>query len=264
MAAGTHRAAVPKGIAPAICATLWLSFAGATPAAADEALIAVATNFAEAAAALRTEFERETGHTVVLTSGSTGKLYAQITQGAPFHALLSADQMTPERLEAEGHAAAGTRFTYAIGRLALWSADPQRIGADGRSALLRPELRFVAIANPDLAPYGIAARETLEALGLWQQMQPKIVMGQNIGQTHSMVATGAAEVGFVALSALQGPHRLPSGSRWDVPQELYTPIRQDAVLLAAGREHAAAQAFLAYLRSPLSRTAIEAFGYRVE
>ena len=253
-----------RGFARSLCAALWIALAGAAPAAADEALVAVAANFAEVAEALRTEFERNTGHTVILTSGSTGKLYAQIAQGAPFHALLSADQKTPARLEAEGHAVAGTRFTYAIGRLALWSADPQRIGADARAALTDPGLRFVAIANPALAPYGMAARETLEALGLWDALRPNIVMGENIGQAHAMVASGNAELGFVALSALMSRRAAAGGSRWEVPQDLFTPIRQDALLLTAGRGHPAAVAFLSLLRSQQARRVIGTYGYAVE
>lgn len=226
--------------------------------------MAVAANFAETAEALRPEFERETGHHLVLTTGSTGKLYAQIRQGAPFQALLSADAKTPARLEAEGLAVAGTRFTYAVGKLALWSADPGRIGPHGCSALLDPKLRFVAIANPELAPYGVAAREALQAMGLWNTIQPRIVMGQNIGQVHSMVASGSAEIGFVALSSLLSPRARAAGSRWEVPQRMFTPIRQDAVLLNPGRGHPATAAFLEHLRSPRSRTVIEAFGYAVE
>ncbi|HAW46886.1 MAG TPA: molybdate ABC transporter substrate-binding protein, partial [Roseovarius sp.] len=158
-------------------------------------------------------------------------------------------------------AVAGTDFTYAVGRLTLWSTDPDRIGADGRAALKDPDLRFVAIANPDLAPYGVAARETLQSLGLWEVLQPRIVMGQNIGQTNSMVATGAAELGFVALSAVLSPRTGTKGSRWDVPQELFAPIRQDAVLLRHGADNAAAQAFLDYLRTPGAAAVIERFGY---
>jgi molybdate transport system substrate-binding protein len=246
------------------CAAVWLCLSAPQPSAADEALVAVAANFAEAAEALRTEFERGSGHRLVLTTGSTGKLYAQITQGAPFQVLLSADAKTPARLETEGLAVAGTRFTYAVGKLALWSTDPGRIGPDGRSALLDPKLRFVAIANPELAPYGVAAREALQAMGLWDAVQSRIVMGQNIGQVHSMVASGGAEIGFVALSSLLSTRVRVAGSRWDVPQELFTPIRQDAVLLIPGRDHPGAVAFLEHLRSSRSRSLIETFGYAVE
>jgi molybdate transport system substrate-binding protein len=232
-------------------------------AAAESALVAVAANFAEAAEALVLPFREASGHDLQLTTGSTGKLYAQIVEGAPFDVMLSADAATPARLLDQGKAVEGTSFTYAVGKLALWSSDASRIGEDGRAALEDPALRFVALANPDLAPYGVAAREVLESLGLWDALQPKIVMGQNIGQTHSMVATGAAEVGFVALSAVMSPRATVEGSRWDVPQDLFTPIRQDAVLLVHGAENAAARAFLAFLRTPEAAAVIEGFGYAV-
>ena len=230
-------------------------------ALADSALVAVAANFAEAAQALEAEFRAATGHDLQMTTGSTGKLFAQIGQGAPFDLFLSADSATPTRLVADGKAVAGSQFTYAVGRLILWSADAGRIGADGRRALTDPALRFVAIANPDLAPYGVAARETLQALGLWDSLQPKIVMGQNIGQTHALVAAGAAELGFVALSAVSGPNLPMEGSRWDVPQDLHAPIRQDAVLLTHGADNIAARAFLDFLRTPRAAEMIARFGY---
>ncbi|OIP86406.1 MAG: molybdate ABC transporter substrate-binding protein [Rhodobacterales bacterium CG2_30_65_12] len=230
-------------------------------ARADTALAAVAANFAEAAEALAPLFHAATGHDLQITTGSTGKLYAQIGEGAPFDVFLSADAATPERLVAEGKAVQGSAFSYAVGRLTLWSANPARIGRDGRAALTDEGLRFVAIANPDLAPYGLAAREALQNLGVWQVLQSKIVMGQNIGQTNSMVASGAAELGFVALSAVLSPRVQQKGSRWDVPQEMFTPIRQDAVLLAHGADNPAARAFLAFLKGPDAVQVIEAFGY---
>lgn len=246
----------------AAATALWLS-AFPLQAMAETALVAVAANFAEAAEALAGPFRAASGHDVQLTTGSTGKLYAQIGEGAPFDVLLSADAATPARLIAEDNGVAESSFTYAIGKLTLWSSDPARIGADGRAALADPALRFVALANPDLAPYGVAAREALQSLGLWDALQPKIVMGQNIGQTHSMVATGAAEIGFVALSAVMSPRAPTEGSRWDVPQDLFTPIRQDAVLLNHGADNPAAQAFLDFLRTPEAVVVIEGFGYAV-
>jgi molybdate transport system substrate-binding protein len=156
---------------------------------------------------------------------------------------------------------ASSDFAYAVGRLTLWSAEAGRIGDDGRSVLMDPDLRFVAIANPDLAPYGIAARDTLQSLGLWDMLQPKIVMGQNIGQTHAMVAAGAAEIGFVALSAVMSPRAETAGSQWHVPREMYAPIRQDAVLLANGAQNAAARAFLDFLRGPDAAAILDRFGY---
>ena len=231
------------------------------PAAADEVLVAVAANFAEVIDELQPIFAAETGQTLVATTGSTGKLYAQIVAGAPFEVLLSADAATPERLEAEAAAVAGTRFTYAIGKLALWSTDAALFDGDGAAVLEAGDFRHLAIANPDLAPYGVAARETLEALDLWSDLQDKLVMGQNIGQTHSMVATGAAELGFVALSAVMSPRNPTEGSAWEVPQELFSPIRQDAILLRPGEGNPAAAAFLEFLASPKVAAVIEAYGY---
>lgn len=231
------------------------------PAAAAETVVAVAANFAEVIEALQPLFAAETGHTLVSTTGSTGKLYAQIVAGAPFEVLLSADAATPARLEAEALAVAGTGLTYAIGKLALWSADAALLDGDGAMLLEAGDFRHLAIANPDLAPYGVAARETLESLGLWADLQDKLVMGQNIGQAHSMVASGAAELGFVALSAVMSPNRPTEGSAWEVPQELFSPIRQDAILLLPGEDNPAAAAFLAFLASPKAAAIIEAYGY---
>jgi molybdate transport system substrate-binding protein len=231
---------------------------------ADEALVAVAANFAGAVEAIGAEFAKETGHTIQVTTGATGKLYAQISEGAPFAILLSADAKTPARLEEEGKAVAGSRFTYAAGKLSLWSADLNRIGADPKAALTAPETLYVAIANPDLAPYGVAAREALTAMGLWETIQPKIVMGENIGQTFSMVDSGAAQMGFVATSAVQLPGKESKGSRYDVPQELFEPIEQDAVLLKAGESNAAAIAFLDYLKGDKAKGIIASFGYGTE
>jgi len=236
----------------------------AAAAAPAQTLVAVAANFAEVVERLKPGFEAATGHRLRATTGSTGKLYAQIIAGAPFDVLLSADTATPARLENEGAAVAGSRFTYAVGRLALWSARPGMVAADGRATLQAGNFRHLAMANPDLAPYGVAAREVLQATGTWQALQRRLVMGQNIGQTHSMVATGAAEVGFVALSAVQRPGVAPIGSAWTVPQALYTPLRQDAVLLRHGAANPAARAWLDYLRTPAARQLIQAHGYGLD
>ena len=236
----------------------------ALPARADEALVAVAANFAEVIQELKPVFERTSGHKLQSTTGSTGKLYAQIKEDAPFQILLSADAKTPERLESEKGAVAGSRFTYAIGKLTLWSSDQKRVGSDGAAALKASDVNHIAIANPDLAPYGVAARETLQALGLWNSLKAKIVMGQNIGQTHTMVATGNAQLGFIALSAVLSPRESAKGSRWDVPQNLFSPIRQDAVLLNAGSKNEAAIAFMKFLRTPEAHKVIESYGYGIE
>jgi molybdate transport system substrate-binding protein len=236
----------------------------AAPAQADEALVAVAANFAGAVEAIGGAFAKDTGHTIQVTTGATGKLYAQIGEGAPFAILLSADAKTPAKLEEEGKAVAGTRFTYAVGKLSLWSADPGRVGADPKAALTAADTLHVAIANPDLAPYGVAAREALTAMGLWETIQPKIVMGENIGQTFSMVDSGAAQMGFVATSAVEVPGKEPKGSRYDVPQALFKPIKQDAILLKPGEGNAAAVAFLDYLKGDKAKGIIASFGYGTE
>lgn len=235
-----------------------------TSASADEALIAVATNFARTASALATPFTQQTGHDLTFSSGSTGVLHAQITQGAPFDAMLSADSATARRLEDEGHAVAGSRFRYATGRLVVWSADPARIGTDGAAALADPGVRHIAIANPRLAPYGAAARQALERLGLWPDVESRIVMAENIGQAQALIATGAADLGFVAASGLVGAGPSAEGSRWDVPQQYFDAIVQDAVLLQHGRDDEAARSFLAFLRSSEAREIIRRHGYATD
>ena len=228
----------------------------ALPARAETALIAVATNFAGAAEALAAGYAAATGHEVAFSAGATGKLYAQISAGAPFDAFLSADAAAPGRLEAEGRAVPGTRFTYALGALVLWSPDPGADLADPIAALRAA--RHVAIANPDLAPFGKAAVETLETLEISSEIAGRLVMGENIGQAHTLVASGAADLGFVAASSLvpESP-----GAAWPVPAGHHAPIRQDAVLLQHGAANAAAQGFLDYLRSDAARATIASFGY---
>ncbi|MEQ8857622.1 MAG: molybdate ABC transporter substrate-binding protein [Pseudomonadales bacterium] len=233
-------------------------------AVADVALVAVAANFAEVMERLEADFERESPHAITLTGGSTGKLYAQISGGAPYDVLLAADQERPERLEAQGLAVRGTRFTYALGRLTLWSADPALIGAHGAATLRAAGFRRLAIANPDLAPYGMAARQTLERLELYQTLRERIVLGENVGQAFAMVATGNAELGLIARSAVQSPRNGVRGSRWDVPEALYDPVRQDAVLLMRAEDNSAARDLLAYLRRPEVRAVIREYGYGTE
>lgn len=234
-----------------------------TPVFAEKVLIAVAANFAGAAEIIVQNFNRETGNDARITTGSTGKLYSQIIEGAPFDILLSADTKTPARLEAEGLAVPGTIFSYAVGKLTMWSADPARIGPDPRAALSDPTLRFVAIANPDLAPYGAAAREVLQGKGLWEGLQSRVVQGQNIGQTFGLVQSGAAEIGFVARSALDAPGEEIGGSRWDVPDGMFAPLLQDAALLQRGAENPAAKAFMIFLANPEARGIIQRYGYSV-
>jgi molybdate transport system substrate-binding protein len=233
-------------------------------ARAGEATVAVAANFAEVIEEIETMFEAASDHTLRVTTGSTGKLYAQIKQGAPFDMLLAADQARPKRLEAEGDAVPGSRFTYAIGQLTLWSCDAERIGADGRAVLKAGDFDHLAIANPDLAPYGLAAKQALQHFGLWDPLQPKLVMGQNIGQTFSMVATGNAQLGLVSKSYAVSARNETPGSRWDVPAEAHDPIRQDAIILKRAADNPAARAFTDFLRSDAARDMISRFGYAVD
>lgn len=232
-----------------------------TPAHAETAVIAVAANFAETAGALEARFHAATGnrHELKFTVGATGSLYAQIVHGAPFHVLLAADGLRPARLEAEGLAVSGSRFTYAAGQLVLWTPRPGlELDAD---SLLDPAVRTIAMANPRTAPYGTAAESTLRALGIFDEVATKIVKGENVGQTHAMVATGNADVGFVALSYVRSSRNRQPGSRWLVPSELYPAISQDAVLLEHGKENRAAHDFLEFLGAPETREFIASFGY---
>mgnify|MGYP001823981555 CR=1 FL=1 len=243
----------------ALAGALALLSHGAANAA--DALVAVATNFAEVMQRLEAQFEAATSHTLTVTAGSTGKLYAQIVAGAPFDALLAADQVRPARLESEGFAVPGSRFTYATGAIALWSPDPDRIGIDGAAILRADNFRRLAIANPALAPYGLAARQALQAMGVYDTVRERLVIGENIGQAHAMVASGNAELGMVALAYVLSPRNKAPGSRWDVPVSLYDPIRQDAVLLMRARNNAAAAELLEFLRTASARATIRAFGY---
>lgn len=255
-----RRAAILRAVFCALACIVFLP-ASLQRAVAAEALVAVATNFAEVMEALTPKFASASGYRVRVSSGSTGKLYAQIMNGAPFDLMLAADRRRPKLLEASPKGVAGSRFTYAIGRLALWSADQARLGSDGAAALRAGDYRHLAMANPKLAPYGLAAQQTLMALGLWGSLRDRVVLGENIGQAFSLVATGNAELGFVALSSLMSPLGRRGGSWWDVPANFYQPIRQDAVLLAHGADNAAARAFLDYVRSAEARKIIAAYGY---
>ncbi len=229
------------------------------PALAETATVAVATNFAGATGLLVADFEASQAHRLVIVTGSSGKLYAQVIHGAPFHALLSADQERPQRLIDDGRAQANSRFTYALGTLVLWSADATLLAQGGRDVLSAGRSRRLAIANPDLAPYGRAALQALRALGSYETWKGKLVIAENVGQAHAMVATGNAELGFVALSSLVAPNSRFKGSRWVVPEHCYDPVRQDAVLL--DEENLAARAFLRYLRGPRAREIIARYGY---
>lgn len=234
----------------------------ALAAHADEVQVAIAANFSAAAQKIAAQFERDTGHVVKLSVGSTGKFYAQIEAGAPFDVLLAADQATPARLVAEGKALPATLHTYAVGKLVLWSAEPGLV--DARGEVLRSgQWKHLAVADAKLAPYGQAARETLAALKLTDVVGPRVVTGENIGQALQFVQSGNAELGFVALGQVQPPDgsKVP-GSMWLVPENLYAPIRQDAVVIAATKTPRAATAFVDYLASDEARAVIKAYGYR--
>lgn len=229
-------------------------------ASAGEVLVAAAANFAAPMRVIAAEFEQVSGYKVVLAFGATGKFYAQIQNGAPFEIFLAADETTPAKLETEGAAATGSRFTYAVGRLVLWSTDPRLVDTQG-AVLAQNHFEHLAIAAPRLAPYGAAAIETLERLRLLEQVQPRLVQGENIAQTYQFVASGNAELGFVALSQVYRDGKLISGSGWVVPSHLYHPIRQDAVLLSRGKANPAALALLKFLQSAKAKAVIEAYGY---
>lgn len=241
-------------------AALLLGMGLGLAARAGEVSVAVAANFAAPMQKIAARFAQDTGHQAVLAIGSTGRFHAQIRHGAPFEVLLSADATTPARLEAEGLAVPGSRFTYAVGRLVLWSARPGVVDAQG-TVLRQPGITRLALADPRLAPYGAAAVETLTRLGLIDRLRPHLVQGESIGQAHQFVASGNAPMGFVALSQVQADGRLAGGSVWVVPADLHSPLRQEAVLLQRGRHNPAAQALLSYLRSPAAREIIRAHGY---
>jgi molybdate transport system substrate-binding protein len=238
-------------------AALTLLLAVAHRAAADEIRVATASNFRGAMTALARAFEETHRLEVVPIYGSTGKHYAQIVNGAPFDAFFAADALRPERLEREGLAVAGSRFTYATGILVLWS--PREGFVDPEGLVLRSgRFRHLSIANPDLAPYGAAARDVLERLGLWAALGPRLVLGENVGQAFLFVSSGGAELGFVAGSQLVAGPDTRNGSTWRVPEDLYRPIEQQAVLL---RESEAARAFLAFIRTAAAARIIGDHGY---
>jgi molybdate transport system substrate-binding protein len=242
----------------AVLAAGWMS--GAT--AGDEPLrIAVAANFAAPAQTLAKRFESHTGARVETIVGSTGKLAAQIRHGAPFHALLAADSARPAELVARAAAVPGSQFTYALGVLVLWTPAAGRLGEDPPTTLAAGHFRRIAIANPVLAPYGEAARSLMEDLGLWSGLAPRVVYGESVGQAFAMVASGNAELGFVALSQILALPEDRRGEHWRPPAGGYPEIRQDAVLTRRGETHAAAAAFLEYLRSEAAAEVIRAYGY---
>lgn len=242
-----------------VAAALML-LAWALPALADEVQVAVAANFSAPMQQIAAGFARDTGHKAVVVTGATGQLYAQVHNGAPFQVLLAADAQTPRQLEEEGLGVPGQRYTYAIGKLVLYSSRPGYVDARGE-VLKGGSFAHLALANPRTAPYGAAGAEVLKALGLWTAVEPKIVQGESVAQTFQFISSGNAELGFVALSQVAPPGQPVPGSWWEVPAELYSPIRQDAVLLKKGEGQPAAVALMAYLRSDAARAIIRAYGY---
>ena len=246
---------LPRGLFALAAAAL------AFQAHADEIQVAVAANFSAAAQKIAAQFEHDTGNTVKLSFGATGKFYAQIEAGAPFDVLLAADQTTPGKLVTEGKAIPATLHTYAIGKLVLWSADPALVDAQGE-VLKSGKWAHLSVADARLAPYGQAARETLAALKLTDAVQARVVTAENIGQALQFVQTGNAEIGFVALGQVQPPDGSKApGSLWLVPDNLYAPIKQDAVVIAASKSGKAATQFVDYLSGDKSRAVIKAYGY---
>lgn len=245
---------------PTLRRSLILTALLAGAAHADTVSVAVAANFTTPMQKIAAEFAKDTGHKAELSFGATGKFYAQISNGAPFGILLAADDTTPAKIASEGKGVADSRFTYAVGKLVLWSKQEGYVDAQG-AVLKTGKFQHVAIANPKLAPYGLAAEQTLTQLGLLEQIKPKFVQGENIGQTYQFAATGNAELGFVALSQVMEDGKIKSGSAWLVPSSMHEPIRQDAIVLNTAKDNAAAKALMDYLRGDKARAIITSYGY---
>ncbi|MBC3257905.1 molybdate ABC transporter substrate-binding protein [Pseudomonas paralactis] len=229
---------------------------------ADEVQVAVAANFTAPIQAIAAAFEKDTGHTLIAAYGATGQFYTQIKNGAPFEVFLSADDATPQKLENEGDTLKGSRFTYAVGTLALWSAKEGYVDARGE-VLKHNQFKHLAIANPKAAPYGLAATQVLARQGLTDTVKDKLVEGQNITQAYQFVSTGNAELGFVALSQIFKDGKVTSGSAWIVPASMHDPIKQDAVILNKGKDSAAAKALVEYLKGPKAAAIIKSYGYEL-
>ncbi|MBP7530777.1 MAG: molybdate ABC transporter substrate-binding protein [Ottowia sp.] len=242
---------------------LTAALAFTTLARADVVQVAVAANFTAPARALAEVFARTTGHEAKLSFGATGAFYTQIKNGAPFDVLLAADNERPARLEKEGDTVPGSRFTYATGQLVLWSAKPGLVDDEG-AVLKHGQFGKIAIANPKNAPYGAAAVEAMEKLGLAATLQPKLVTGESIGQTFNFIATGNAELGFVALAQVLEGGKLKSGSMWVVPAQYHAPIIQDAVILNRAASNPAAKAWMELLKTPQSKALIRSYGYEAQ
>lgn len=243
--------------------SLALALLGAAVAArADEVQVAVAANFTAPMQEIAKLFEADTGHKVLSSFGATGKFYAQIKNGAPFQALLAADAETPAKLEEEGAAVRGSRFTYAIGKLVLWSAKPGFVDNKGK-VLKTGKFEHLSVANPKLAPYGAAGVQVMKDMGVFDAIEPKLVQADNIAQAFQFISTGNAELGFVALSQVIKDGKVADGSAWIVPQKLYKPILQDAVILNNGRDNQAVIALMDFLKGEKARAVIKRFGYSI-
>lgn len=233
-----------------------------TPVFAEPVLVAVAANFVPPFREIASEFETATGHNIRVAAGSSGNFYSQIKNGAPFDMFFSADMERPKLLEEEGLGVKDSRFTYAIGRLVLWSPNPDLI--KGEETLRSKNFKRLAFANPKTAPYGLAAMQTLQKLELWESLQPRIVMGENIGQTMGFIESGNADLGFVALSQALDPKIKGQGSRWDIPANLHEPIKQDVILLTKGKDNPAAKALIEFIAGPQAKTIIARYGYELK
>ena len=243
-----------------IFSSFLILFCATLNAVAGEVNVAVAANFTVPMQKIAQAFEHETGHKTVLSFGSTGNFYAQIKNGAPYDVLLAADDETPLKIEKEGLAVSNSRFTYAIGKLVLWSKDPNLVDEKGE-VLRSGNFQKLAIANPKLAPYGQAAVEMMTKLGIYTSLQSKLVQGESIGQTYQYVYTENAQLGFVALSQVFLDGKISQGSAWVIPSHLHNPIQQDAVLLNKGHDNNAASALLNYLKTEKAKSIIKSYGY---
>lgn len=242
-----------------LCALIGLMIFGSLAKAATT-IVAVASNFTKPMTEIATEFEKATGHTAQLSFGSSGKFVSQLENGAPFEVFLAADDKNSLKLQQAGLAVANSRFTYALGKLVLWSVTPDYVDAQG-TILEKGGFQHIALADPKLAPYGAAAIDVLKNMNLLDKLQPMFVQGENISQTHQFISTGNAELGFVALSQVIENGKMTSGSGWIVPANLYAPIKQDVILLTQGAENPAAKALLEYLKSAPALAIIKKYGY---
>lgn len=230
-------------------------------AQAAELKVAVASNFVNVLKEIAVEFQKDAGHQLAITPGATGKFYAQINNGAPFDVFLSADDETPRKLAQEGKAIASSQVTYAIGRLALWSPNPEMV--DKNADILKTDkFKFIAIANAKVAPYGQAAVQTMQKLGVLTKIEPRIVQGESIAQTYQFVSTGNAQLGFVALSQILENGKIKAGSAWIVPEEMHEQLKQDAVVLQSCKHMSACQALMEYLKSEKVKKIMASYGYK--